>query len=966
MEFVRQLPVIALEKSNLSEPSFGLGVFEDASDWWPSETLSPIDPPASSSMVKEQPSNRTYHEPLTLLPATLREFAPPPASPEDDPDSLQTHLDLQPRSSEPDPVNLLLKLFMYLSSNNGDLSIAGSVDRTEYNFFDWIMDNLPSAMLDALVSSNTSTAKACIEWMFFYSLIKGKMELAWTLLTKKPTILHELRGSKTNPMKFEKYFNQWGPASSFQALFLRALHVDDVKLVRRFLETAKWESDPNLPLWNAESPEVVQLLMDAGADVNTLHQNFCGGVSRHATASFWATYYGKSSVVQSLIQNNADVNIAATEVGKFGQHEFALTPLHAAVHRVLRYSETWSEHQDAGANGLDLVTILVKGGANIDAPSRRLDFKSFGVTNTNWSATPLQTASNAGHVPLVELLLDLGADVNSTACPGGKTALFAAVEAGHAEVVKILLARGAQVNAFGNHESEPHVTCLMAAVRRGDAMLVQMLLENGADPDLLVVDSFGFSIIEIAEAFSDTSRIVEILVQFGVSRDKKTQERGQLLRAISTGDSTRFSSLLEYGIDFTEPSDYRSKILSAAIDSGNNNALISLVQAGIDINKRIKVDFLKLKKQLRFTPASDGILGITAELICITPLGYAIAHRGWVKSAVPDIAMTMLDLDADLNASLWEESFGYQSLLHFAISQWIGRRNSSYQGIKHVEGLVTPKLIEILLSRGALPGASGQGLDSSNQATPLQLIASDEPKERWPETFEVAEMLLKAGADVNSTQCLSVLQPLEAAAFMGNFDLVKLLLSYGADVKGSALQEAIRGFFKYDAQPEVSMAVVNFLLEKKADINAPPSYDGMGMTALQWAVYGNFLPLVRRLINLGAEINAVSSDATYGGTAIQIAAKDGHLEMAHLLIHHGADVNRASHNFPYDEEETCAIDLAAREGRLDMVQLLINEGADTHLPGSKRYRRAERLAEREGHVAVADLLKHYFEDATWD
>jgi ankyrin repeat protein len=140
----------------------------------------------------------------------------------------------------------------------------------------------------------------------------------------------------------------------------------------------------------------------------------------------------------------------------------------------------------------------------------------------------------------------------------------------------------------------------------------------------------------------------------------------------------------------------------------------------------------------------------------------------------------------------------------------------------------------------------------------------------------------------------------------------------------------------------------------------------MGMTALQWAVYGNFLPLVRRLINLGAEINAVSSDATYGGTAIQIAAKDGHLEMAHLLIHHGADVNRASHNFPYDEEETCAIDLAAREGRLDMVQLLINEGADTHLPGSKRYRRAERLAEREGHVAVADLLKHYFEDATWD
>ena len=63
--------------------------------------------------------------------------------------------------------------------------------------------------------------------------------------------------------------------------------------------------------------------------------------------------------------------------------------------------------------------------------------------------TALTTASCEGHVEIVELLLDSGADVNAR---GGAectnpTALEAAAEFGHEEVTKLLLARGADVNA---------------------------------------------------------------------------------------------------------------------------------------------------------------------------------------------------------------------------------------------------------------------------------------------------------------------------------------------------------------------------------------------------------------------------------------------------------------------------------------------------------------------------------------
>ena len=62
--------------------------------------------------------------------------------------------------------------------------------------------------------------------------------------------------------------------------------------------------------------------------------------------------------------------------------------------------------------------------------------------------TPLMCVAHEGHVELVRLLLDKGADVNAHSGDYGN-ALQAATSGGHEAVVRLLLEEGADINAQG-------------------------------------------------------------------------------------------------------------------------------------------------------------------------------------------------------------------------------------------------------------------------------------------------------------------------------------------------------------------------------------------------------------------------------------------------------------------------------------------------------------------------------------
>ena len=89
-------------------------------------------------------------------------------------------------------------------------------------------------------------------------------------------------------------------------------------------------------------------------------------------------------------------------------------------------------------------------------------------------ATPLHYATVHGHTPVVERLLDKGADVGLTDA-NGKTPLHDAATFGRVDVAGMLLAHEADVNALTPEEESP----LDYAIEANAEEVVELLRTNG-------------------------------------------------------------------------------------------------------------------------------------------------------------------------------------------------------------------------------------------------------------------------------------------------------------------------------------------------------------------------------------------------------------------------------------------------------------------------------------------------------
>lgn len=218
-----------------------------------------------------------------------------------------------------------------------------------------------------------------------------------------------------------------------------------------------------------EREEVVQALLDAGADIsapggNNIYRNAfeyaCGtGMLSSNEVKLCALLIlestGNMHIIQMLLDAGATQYVNPKKVTRYQGR----TPIQAAA--------------EGGHKAV--VSLLLDLGADINAPPSPLG-----------GCTALQAASFGGHVDVVEFLISRGADVNAPAARGNGcfTALQGAVHAGEPEVVEILLRSGAHVNApgpaAGSHKGG---TALHAAAARGHIEMVERLLAAGADPN---------------------------------------------------------------------------------------------------------------------------------------------------------------------------------------------------------------------------------------------------------------------------------------------------------------------------------------------------------------------------------------------------------------------------------------------------------------------------------------------------
>jgi ankyrin repeat protein len=87
---------------------------------------------------------------------------------------------------------------------------------------------------------------------------------------------------------------------------------------------------------------------------------------------------------------------------------------------------------------------------------------------------------------------------------------------------------------------------------------------------------------------------------------------------------------------------------------------------------------------------------------------------------------------------------------------------------------------------------------------------------------------------------------------------------------------------RYFGYQEVIISVLQFLLERGADINVRNRF---GETPLHLASFNGVLEVVRLLLEHGADEQAKNND---GKTPLQEAVEDGHDEVVELLREHGA------------------------------------------------------------------------------
>ena len=443
----------------------------------------------------------------------------------------------------------------------------------------------------------------------------------------------------------------------------------------------------------------------------------------------------------------------------------------------------------------------------------------------------------------------------------GGSPLVDAVQSRNREAVVALLDKGVDVR----QRSADGTTALHWAAHYDDHELVKHLLKAGADPSAL--NDYGSSPIQEAAVAADPA-VIDMLLKAGANADSPNPEGQTLLMVVArTGNVEAAKVLLRHGakINATEKWGGQSALMWAAAQSQPEMVKL-LLEHGAEVNARGIVRDWQRRVTAEGRPKNENHGGFTPLLYaaregCIDCIRHLLKGHADINLADPD-GLTPLNL-ALLNMRF--DTAAYLISQHADVDKW------DFWGR-------TPLYMAIDLN--TLPRGGRPDLPSLDNTTGLQ----------------VAEMLLKAGADVNAQ--LKLRPPYRNGVFDRGGDQV---ISTGATPLLVAAKvgdvPAVALLIKYKA-----------LLELPNSTGVTPLMAAAGMghsfnpTRGRYKTDDDGAACVKLLKEAGARINVADAD---GQTPLHAAAEHGWDDTVKLLVADGAELQ------PKDKLGMTPIDHAA-------------------------------------------------------
>ncbi|TGO47458.1 hypothetical protein BOTNAR_0524g00050 [Botryotinia narcissicola] len=481
---------------------------------------------------------------------------------------------------------------------------------------------------------------------------------------------------------------------------------------------------------------------------------------------------------------------------------------------------------------------------------------------------PLHIAATQDNCEMIELLLrysqnwtkkaniDVGNDT-------GDTPLSVAVRYGHIEIMKVLIQHGADINATNNKNDTP----IFIAAYAGNTEVVRALLSRSPLPDLAIQSDSEWTALHAA---FDNLEITRMLLEKSAAENlPKSKNNTPLHFAASYNEYGTFCLLLEtdWGKSLSTESlsaafrfaayggalDITKDLLRKDIDINAHVEIVQfLLQEGADVHKVSKMYNTPLLLAAQFNERGTEIVNLLithgSDVNTVGGGQYYTALQAAAANGNCDI----IDLLIQNNARINEVGGKYDTALAAAVHS----QNEA--------------AIVKLLDAGADPNVGNE------EATALQRAASNA-------MISTVELLLRKGARVNDVKPFFG-SALHAAIGSGSLKCVDILLQNDANIDLRVPNHPLPvQYAVLESHEDIFLA----LLERNADITAK---DQDGHSILMYGIFSNQEDIMNALLMNESVIRSINHQAESGDTALLIAAKRSS-EFVEDLLKHGADPN---------------------------------------------------------------------------